>query len=98
MKKRWLLSACLVVCFFPLIAQQRLAVFTKQNDSAKHLFCISIDFFSSIPTGQLYGPIGDHFAAKYIALAHFRFDGKAKADLSGAARIGYFGVSNVQIP
>lgn len=97
MKKRWLLPACLLVCFSPLSAQQRLAVFSAGNDSAKQLFSISIDFFSSVPTAQLYGPIGDRFAPKY-APAHARFDGKAKADLSGESGIGYFGVNNVPIP
>lgn len=98
MKKRWLLSACLIVCFLPLSAQQRLAVFSAGNDSAGQLFSISIDFFRSVPAGQLYGPIGDHFAAKYVTFGHSRFDGKAKADLSRASRIGYFGVNNEQIP
>ena len=97
MKKRWL-SACLMVCFFSLSAQQRLAVFSAGNDSAQQLTCISIDFFSNIPADQLYGLVGDHFAAKYVAPAHFRFDGKAKGDLPDPSRIGYFGVNNEPIP
>jgi hypothetical protein len=97
MKKRWL-SACLLVFFFSLSAQQRLAVFSSRNDSAQQLTCISIDFFSDIPVGQLYGPVGDHFAPKYVSPACFRFDGKAKGELTGPSGIGYFGVNNEPIP
>jgi hypothetical protein len=97
MRDRWLLAACLMVSVFSS-AQQRLAVFSHGNDAAEYLPCISIDFFSNIPDGQLYGLIGDHFAAKYVTLAHTRFDGKAKANLSGPLSIGYFGVNNEPIP
>jgi hypothetical protein len=97
MRNRWLLAACLIVSVFSS-AQQRLAVFSHGNDAAGYLPCISIDFFSSIPDGQPYGLIGDHFEAKYVTLTHTRFDGKAKAILTGSSGIGYFGVDNEPIP
>jgi hypothetical protein len=97
MKNHWLLAACLIVGVFSS-AQQRLAVFSNGNDAVGYLPCISIDFFSNIPDGQLYGLIGDHFTAKYVTLAHTRFDGTAKAVLPAPSGIGYFGVNNEPIP
>jgi hypothetical protein len=97
MKKRWLFAACLILSLFALSAQERLAVFSVEKDTAPKLPCISIDFFNSIPNGELYGSIGQHFEPKYKAIGHLLFDGKAKEELSPEAGIGYFGVDNVVV-
>ncbi|OQP59665.1 hypothetical protein A3860_36460 [Niastella vici] len=96
MKKPSLLIS-LISCFISLSAQERLAVFAIEKDTSAKLPCISIDFFRSIPNGDLYGSIGDHFTPKYKATGHTRFDGKAKIDLSVIDSIGYFGVENVVV-
>lgn len=97
MKKRCLLSFSLIGCIYLLSAQQRLAVFSYGKDTADKLPCICIDFFRSVPAGELYGLIGDHFTPKYVTVGHTRFDGKAKENLSGSTGIGYFGVDNVTV-
>jgi hypothetical protein len=97
MKKRWLLSSCLIVSLFPISAQERLAVFSVEKDTAKQLPCISIDFFRSIPNGELYGSIGPYFNLKYKAIGHTLFDGKAKEELSPETGIGYFGEGNAVV-
>jgi hypothetical protein len=94
MKKRCLLSFSLIGCIFTLYAQRRLAVFSYGKDTADKLPCICIDFFRSVPAGELYGLIGDHFTPKYVTVGYTRFDGKAKGSLSGSTGIGYFGVDN----
>ena len=98
MKKGWLVAYYFLVCACTLPAQSRLAVFLVGNDTLDKLPCIDIDFFNSVPAGELYGPIGDHFAAKYIATGYTRFDKKAKADLSPQTGIGYFGIENERVP
>lgn len=98
MKKRCLLSFSLIGCIYLLSAQQRLAVFSYGKDTADKLPCICIDFFRSVPAGELYGLIGDHFTPKYVTVGHTRFDGKAKGNLSGSNGIGYFGVDNEAVP
>lgn len=97
MKKPSLLIA-FISCLASLSGQERLAVFAIEKDDSGKLPCISIDFFRSIPNGELYGPIGDHFTPKYKATGHTRFDGKAKADLSAQTHIGYFGWENEPVP
>lgn len=95
--KKPLILISLISYLVSLSAQERLAVFAVEKDTSAKLPCISIDFFRSIPNGELYGPIGDHFSPKYKATGHTRFDGKAKVDLSAMDSIGYFGVENVVV-
>jgi hypothetical protein len=97
MKKHWLLFTCLIGCLFPLLAQERLAVFSVEKDTAGKLPCISIEFFNSVPAGELYGQIGPHFDPKYKAIGHMLFDEKARAELSPITGIGYFGMDNVVV-
>lgn len=97
MKKPPLLIV-LISCLASLSAQERLAVFAVEKYDSGKLPCISIDFFRSIPHGELYGPIGDHFTPKYKAMGHTRFDGKAKADLDAQTHTGYFGSENEPVP
>jgi hypothetical protein len=92
MKKHGLLFSGLLVGCLSTIAQERLAVFTDGKDTL--LPCISVDFFSSMAAGQLYGAIGKDFTPKYVSVTPGRFDGKAKMDLSPVTGIGYFGVDN----
>ena len=97
MKKPWLLFTCLLGCLFPLFAQERLAVFSVEKDTTGKLPCISIEFFNSVPAGELYGQIGQHFDPKYKAIGHTLFDEKARAELLPTTGIGYFGTDNVVV-
>jgi hypothetical protein len=97
MKKHWLLFTCLIACLFPLLAQERLAVFSAQKDTAGKLPCISIDFFNSVPEGELYGQIGQHFDPKYKAIGHMLFDEKAREELSATAGIAYYAMENMVV-
>jgi hypothetical protein len=97
MKKPWLLFACLSGCLFPLLAQERLAVFSVEKDTTGKLPCISIEFFNSVPAGELYGQIGGNFDPKYKAIGHTLFDEKARAELLSTTGIGYFGTDNVVV-
>lgn len=94
MRKHWWLTNYFLVFVIALPAQSRLAVFMVGSDTLNKLPCIDIDFFNSMPSEQLYGPIGDHFEAKYVTTGHTRFDKKAKADLLPQTGIGYFGMEN----
>ena len=98
MRKHCLLITYFLVCAVALQAQSRLAVLLVGNDTLNKLPCIDIDFFNSLPAGELYGPIGDHFEAKYTTTGYTRFDKKAKTDLLPQTSIGYFGIENEPVP